>query len=61
MFAERQAAALDQDLKKCPDQLRSVLQDADQRYVGVNNKSTPPEKERQARLLIGMVQVRSVD
>ncbi|KAK7105185.1 hypothetical protein V1264_016598 [Littorina saxatilis] len=40
-----QKKALDEEVKKMPGELKQVLQDANNRYVGMNNKATPKDKE----------------
>ncbi|KAK7105178.1 hypothetical protein V1264_016591 [Littorina saxatilis] len=42
---DEQKKALDEEVKKMPGELKQVLQDANYRYVGMNNKAAPRDKE----------------
>ncbi|XP_070201260.1 uncharacterized protein [Littorina saxatilis] len=54
---DEQKKALDEEVKKMPGELKQVLQDANYRYVGMNNKAAPRDKE----ILLQEVMIKFLD
>ncbi|KAL8587255.1 hypothetical protein ACOMHN_013339 [Nucella lapillus] len=52
---EQQRGELAKEVKKCGSPLDSVIQAADGRYFGINNKASPAERDRQVRQLFTMM------